>query len=101
VRSSARSSHCVPPNRPWLLIGGLFAGTGIQSLLLAEHAPAIAIGAAAVLAGPMADAVGMSRLLWIGAGWIVVTTLAVMLVRDVREYRTRDPAAETAAVPAT
>ncbi|HEX6701030.1 MAG TPA: MFS transporter [Gaiellaceae bacterium] len=135
------------PNRPWVLLCGLFAGTGIQSVLLAERAPAVAIGTAAVLAGfafsfgtvvfetgvqqriapsklsrvsaynwlgamvflpagyavagPIADVVGMSRLLWIGAGWIVVTTLAVMLVRDVRDYRTREPAAESAAVATT
>jgi predicted MFS family arabinose efflux permease len=135
------------PNRPWVLICALFATTGIQSILLAEHAPAVAIGAAAVLAGfsfsfgtvvfetgvqqriapsklsrvsaynwlgamvflpagyaiagPVADVVGTSRLLWLGAAWIVVTTLGLMLVRDVREYRTSAPAAESTPVPAT
>jgi predicted MFS family arabinose efflux permease len=135
------------PNRAWVVICGLFVATAVQSVLLAERAPAIAIGAAAVvagfafsfgtvvfetgvqqrvapdklsrvsaynwlgamaflptgyaLAGPVADLVGTSRVLWIGAGWVVVTTLLLMLVRDVREYRTQDPAADTAPVPAT
>ena len=133
------------PNRAWVVICGLFVATAVQSVLLAEHAPATAIGAAAVLAGfafsfgtvvfetgvqqrvapdklsrvsaynwlgamaflptgyalagPIAGLVGTSRVLWIGAAWVVVTTLALMLVRDVREYRAREPAAEAAPVP--
>jgi MFS family permease len=134
------------PGRPWVLVCGLFCATAVQSVLLAEHAPAIGIAAAAVfagfafsfgtvvfetgvqrriapeklsrvsaynwlaamaflplgyaVAGPLADAIGTSALLWIGAAWVVVTTLALMLVRDVREYRTHEPAAEAAPVPA-
>ena len=135
------------PNRAWVFTCAVFVATAVQSILLAERAPAPAIGAAAVLAGfgfsfgtvvfetgvqqrvapeklsrvsaynwlgamaflptgyaiagPLADVVGMSRLLWFGAAWVVVTTLALMLVRDVRDYRTRDPAAEAAPVPVT
>ena len=130
-----------------LAIGGFFAVTAAQSVLLAVHAPVAAIGAAAVLAGfafsygtvvwdtslqeriapeklsrvsaynwlgamaflptgyaiagPVADLVGTSRVLWFGAGWVVVTTLALMLVRDVREYRASGPAAEVAPIPVT
>ena len=43
------------------------------------------------LAGPLADLIGAATYLWIGAGWIVVTTAALMLVRDVRGYRGPDP----------
>jgi MFS family permease len=135
------------PARPWVVACGLFMATAVQSVLLAEHAPAPAIGASAVvaglafsfgtvifetgvqqrispeklsrvsaynwlgamaflptgyaLAGPVADAIGMSRLLWIGAAWVVVTTLALMLVREVRDYRNDEPAADSAALPAT
>src|SRR5438034_569689 len=39
------------------------------------------------LAGPLADLVGMSTYLWVGAVWVVVTTLAVICVRGVREFR--------------
>jgi MFS family permease len=39
------------------------------------------------LAGPLADVVGMSTYLWIGAAWIVVSTAAVLCVRGVREAR--------------
>jgi predicted MFS family arabinose efflux permease len=39
------------------------------------------------LAGPVAAAIGLSTTLWIGAVWVVVTTAAVLLVRDVRTFR--------------
>jgi MFS family permease len=39
------------PARTWAVIGPLFAVTAVQSILLAEHAPAVVIGAAAALAG--------------------------------------------------
>jgi len=39
------------PTRSWVVIGPLFAVTSVQCALLAVHAPALAIGAAAVLAG--------------------------------------------------
>lgn len=41
------------------------------------------------IAGPVADAIGVSTSLWIGAAWIVVTTAAVLCVRDVRGFRAR------------
>ena len=47
------------------------------------------------LAGPVADAVGMSAYLVFGAVWIVVTTLVVFSVPAVRDYRF--PAAAIAA----
>jgi hypothetical protein len=114
-------------------IGALFITTGLQCALLALHAPAVAIGAAAILAGfsfsygtviwetalqqtiapeklarvsaynwmgamaflpagyaiagPVANLIGMSTSLWIGVGWIVVTTLLVISVRGVRDFR--------------
>ena len=46
------------------------------------------------LAGPVADMIGTTTYLWIGAAWVVVTTAALMLVREVREYRALKPAAE-------
>jgi MFS family permease len=121
-------------------IGALFTVTALQCALLALHAPALAIGGAAVLAGfafsygtviwetalqqtiprdklarvsaynwmgamaflpagyaiagPVADVIGMSTSLWIGAVWILVTTAIVVSVRDVREFRLRDLAPE-------
>jgi hypothetical protein len=105
----------------------------LQCALLAIHAPALAIGAAAVLAGfafsygtviwdtalqqtiapeklarvsaynwmgamaflpagyaiagPVADVIGMSTSLWIGVVWVVASTLFVISVRDVRDFR--------------
>jgi MFS family permease len=54
------------------------------------------------IAGPVADAIGMSRTLVLGAVWIVLSTAAVLTVRSVRDFRLRDIAAgaETDAVPA-
>src|SRR2546428_4401484 len=121
------------PSRSWTVIGPLFALTSVQCALLAVHAPALAIGAAAVLAGfafsfgtvvwetslqeripreklsrvgaynwfgamaflpagyaiagPVASVIGMSTSLWIGVVWLVVTTLIVISVRDVRNFR--------------
>ena len=116
-------------------IGAFFAVTSVQCILLAEHAPVVAIAAAAVLAGaafsfgtviwdtslqqaiapdklarvsaynwmgamaflpagyaiagPVADAIGMSTSLWIGAIWIVFSTALVLSVRSVRDVRLR------------
>jgi hypothetical protein len=39
------------------------------------------------IAGPVASVIGMSTSLWIGVVWIVVTTLVVISVRDVRNFR--------------
>jgi predicted MFS family arabinose efflux permease len=123
------------PRRAMTSIGALFTLTAVQCVLLAAHAPALAIGAAAVLAGfafsygtviwdtalqqaiepaklarvsaynwmgamvflpagyaiagPVASIIGMSTSLWIGAIWVVLTTLIVISVRDVREFRLR------------
>jgi predicted MFS family arabinose efflux permease len=44
------------------------------------------------IAGPVASVIGMSTSLVIGAVWIVVTTLAVISVRDVRDFRLREVA---------
>ncbi len=114
-------------------ICALFITTGLQCALLVVHAPALTIGAAALLAGfafsygtviwdtalqqaiepeklarvsaynwmgamaflpagyaiagPVASVIGMSTSLWIGVVWIVVTTLIVISVRDVRDFR--------------
>ena len=131
----------VRPRRAMASIGGLFTVTALQCALLAVHAPALAIGGAAVLAGfafsygtviwdtalqqviapdklarvsaynwmgamaflpagyaiagPIADVIGMSTSLWIGAVWVVVTTAIVISVRDVRDFRLR-PSAQPA-----
>jgi MFS family permease len=50
------------------------------------------------IAGPVATAIGVSTTLWIGAVWIVVTTLAVCTVPDIRSFRMREPDAPAAAV---
>jgi predicted MFS family arabinose efflux permease len=138
----------IRPRRTMLTIGGLFAVTALQSVLLAGYAPVVLIGAAAALAGfafsfgsviwetslqhtiapeklarvsaynwmgamaflpagyaiagPVADAIGMSRTLVLGAVWIVLSTAAVLTVRSARDFRLRDVAAkvEAEAVPA-
>ena len=38
---------------------------------------------------PVADMIGVSATLWIGAAWIVVTTAAVLCVPSVRDFRGR------------
>ena len=38
------------------------------------------------IAGPVADLIGISTALWIGAAWIVATTAAVLCVPDVRNF---------------
>jgi predicted MFS family arabinose efflux permease len=123
----------VRPLHAMRAIGALFMVTALQCALLAVHAPALAIGVAAIfagfafsfgtviwdtalqravapdklarvsaynwmgamaflpagyaIAGPVAAAIGMSTALWIGVIWIVVSTLAVISVRDVRDFR--------------
>ena len=52
------------------------------------------------IAGPVADAVGISTALWIGAAWIVASKFAVSRVRDVRAVRYDEPPAAPAAVSA-
>ncbi|MBA3736543.1 MAG: hypothetical protein H0W90_15345 [Actinobacteria bacterium] len=114
-------------------IGALFTVTALQCALLALHAPALAVGGAAVLAGfafsfgtviwdtalqqtiapeklarvsaynwigamaflplgyaiagPITQVIGTSTSLWIGVVWVVVTTLIVIAVPDVRNLR--------------
>jgi predicted MFS family arabinose efflux permease len=53
------------------------------------------------LAGPVAAAIGTSTYLWIGAGWAIVSTLAVLTARDVRTFRTRAAPDHLATAPAT
>jgi predicted MFS family arabinose efflux permease len=125
----------IRPRRVWSTVGGLFAVTAIQSVLLAEHVHAIAIATAAFLAGfafsygtviwetafqqaiprdklarvsaynwlgamaflpagyaiagPVADVIGTSTTLWIGAFWIILSTLIVISVKDIRTFRLR------------
>ena len=43
------------------------------------------------VAGPIADLIGVSAFLWIGATWIVLTTAVMLWVPDVREFRDRRP----------
>ena len=43
------------------------------------------------LAGPVAEAIGASTYLWIGAIWVVVSAIAVALVPSVRNLRTDVP----------
>jgi predicted MFS family arabinose efflux permease len=44
------------------------------------------------IAGPVAAAIGMSKTLVIGAAWIVASTVAVISVRSVRDFRLREVA---------
>jgi predicted MFS family arabinose efflux permease len=54
------------------------------------------------IAGPVAAQIGMSTSLWIGAVWVVVTTVAVLNVPDVRDFRMDDaPAAAPARAAAS
>jgi len=43
------------------------------------------------IAGPVASVIGMSTSRWIGVVWIVATTLIVISVRDVRNFRLEPP----------
>ena len=52
------------------------------------------------LAGPVASAIGLSTTLWIGAAWIVFTTLVVCSVPAVRDFRMRDEPGVAVAAPA-
>jgi predicted MFS family arabinose efflux permease len=50
------------------------------------------------IAGPVASAIGISTSLWIGAVWLVGSTIVVFCVRDVRRYGA-EPAVLGSAVP--
>ena len=52
------------------------------------------------LAGPVAQGIGISTYLWIGAVWVVLSTAVVLCVRDVREFRGDEPLGAPAAAPA-
>ena len=43
------------------------------------------------IAGPVAEAIGVSTYLWIGAIWVVVSAIGVALVPSVRDLRTDVP----------
>jgi hypothetical protein len=43
-----------------------------------------------ILAGPVSEAIGISTTLWIAVGYLVVSTLAVLLVPSVRNLRRPD-----------
>jgi MFS family permease len=46
------------------------------------------------IAGPVAERIGVSTSLWIGAAWIVLSTIAVLSVPGVRNVRSTAPAPE-------
>ena len=46
------------------------------------------------IAGPVADVIGMSTMLIIGAIWVVATTAIVISVRDVRDFRLKPAVGE-------
>jgi predicted MFS family arabinose efflux permease len=55
-----------------------------------------------ILAGPVSDAIGISTTLWVSVGYLVASTLAVLLVPSVRNLRRLDGAeAEPEPVPST
>jgi predicted MFS family arabinose efflux permease len=51
------------------------------------------------IAGPVAAAIGVSTTLWIGAAWLLVSTLVVYSVSDVRRYGSGVTAELSSAVP--
>ena len=51
-------------------------------------------------AGPVSDAIGISTTLWISVGYLIVSTLAVLLVPSVRNLRRLDEPEPTQALPA-
>jgi MFS family permease len=52
------------------------------------------------LAGPVSQVIGISTYLWIGAAWVVLSTAAVLCVREVRDFRGDEPVGTPAAAPA-
>ena len=87
--------HTIPPEK--LARVSAYNWMGAMAFLPAGYA----------IAGPVADAIGMSRTLVLGAVWIVLSTAAVLTVRSVRDFRLHDVAAKAeteplpAAVPTT
>jgi MFS family permease len=86
-------------------LGSIIFETGIQGAIAPEKLSRVSAYAwmssmiflplGYALAGPIAAGVGMSAYLVFGAAWIVFTTIVVVSVPAVRDYRV--PAAETAA----
>ena len=78
-------------------LGGVIYETGVQHEIAPEKLSRVSayswmcamvfLPLGYALAGPIADAVGMSAYLIFGAAWIVVTTLIVFAVPAVRNYR--------------
>jgi MFS family permease len=110
----------VRPSRPWIVVviavaavvagfsfslGSVIYETGVQHEIAPDKLSRVSayswmsamvfLPLGYALAGPIADAVGMSAYLVFGAVWIVVTTLIVYSVPAVRNYRL--PAAAIAA----
>jgi hypothetical protein len=54
----------------------------------------VCLPAGYAIAGPVAMAIGVSTTLWIGAAWIVISSLAVVSVSDVRNFRARPDVTE-------
>jgi uncharacterized membrane protein YccC len=76
------------PRRAMVVIGAIFAVEKLSRVSADNWMGAMAfLPMGYALAGPAADLIGMSTYLWIGAVWVVVTTLAVISVRGVREFR--------------
>jgi len=81
--------HTIPPEK--LARVSAYNWMGAMAFLPAGYA----------IAGPVADAIGTSETLVLGAVWIVLSTAAVLMVRSVRDFRLRDVVvrAETEPVP--
>ena len=56
-------------------------GSGYALLLV------IFLPAGYAIAGPVADMIGITTSLWISSAWIVITTIAVLCVPSVRNFR--------------
>lgn len=79
--------HTIPPEK--LARVSAYNWMGAMAFLPAGYA----------IAGPVADAIGMSRTLVLGAVWIVLSTAAVLTVRSVRDFRLHDVAVKAEAEP--
>jgi MFS family permease len=53
-----------------------------------------------VLAGPLADAIGVSTTLWLSVGYIGLSTTAILLVPGVRNLRRVDARPQAPPLPA-
>jgi len=93
------AADCVP-----IAVAAPGAVAVLHAGLRGLHAGVVAEGVRAVRelggTGPVAAAIGISTTLWIGAAWIVVSTLVVCLVPDVRSFRMHEDVATTVAATA-